>query len=548
MGTYSSRVLVQLAIVVSALMAFCEVACDSPGTDSNTNWVRPCDEDHDCGSSLLVCRSGYCARREQGLRDATAFDAGESSGGAGGRDSNASAGFEGRGGRNASTDASDTGEIGTGSVDAGDAFDSEVPVGTAGASGDGSADGTGGSLRDARADGPAIPIDGTGTLDFSFPPRHAATDADGIRVSGIVDPRTSVVRVSVNSVPADSLEGSFARWRTSRDVPLASGVNELQIVAETENGQILTLTGKIWRGSADVLEQPAPPLPPDGGSHSDDFAVPGGPVLTGFRDVPFTGAVLADGRLVVLDLFTGATVLLDPATGQRRSLQLPTPGVISSDPSTGGIFVSNSDGLYRVDENFESASRIAVLNGIGGWFASDPSRNMAYGFSLDGIIALDTATGQVHTIHVSAAFTSSYAGSLNNPMILSSVSPDHNTVFYWSSGGHTGGGCFEFDLTTGDMSQYPECQMLAAPDGRLVSLHIEGEVYIVDPETTAATVFSSAPLHGRGFALIGGPANAFVADPRRDRWWVVTATYDPSGPNRYFAIDPFSGDRVLVSD
>jgi hypothetical protein len=283
-------------------------------------------------------------------------------------------------------------------------------------------------------------------------------------------------------------------------------------------------------------------------------------VTNQFRDLAFNTYVTPSGKLLVSD-----DIVVSPDTGARKLVPFTSAegnqGAEASDPDTGLLYLSTAAGVYRVDPETHEATRLG--DAMGYVLAYDPPRHTLYGLDNTTTYVMNTLTGTVQ----SAPNSSDLMAVINcNPVIVR-VSAD-GTHLNIASGGTSPGfiprppftcGCEEYEVATGNVVSAPNqqsgfwgyCESVEVPDGRLVQFNGD-ELDVLDRTTAARTPFSQAPNIGRGMPLVNQGGNWSVTpDPRRDRWWLSVIPQDSVAEttnNYYFMIDPYNGDRVLVSE
>jgi hypothetical protein len=286
-----------------------------------------------------------------------------------------------------------------------------------------------------------------------------------------------------------------------------------------------------------------------GGAGPGSLMFGSGPMTDLFRAEAYDTAVMQDGHLLVQrGLFS-----VDPSTGIRRPVSPPTlggfgPARLYPDPLTGEFIAVTAGGTFRLARDFSSSTRLG--DSLGGVPASDFANRKMYAVG-DGVInVLDVGTGALQSIPAASDSLQSVVACMVG---LASAS-SHQGVLYLEAFANVPGpppinstcGCFKYDLVSGEVDPFV-CTPQETRDGRLLSAG--AGVSIVDPETGTETPFSRAPDHGRGFPIPVGIRSSLAVDPRRDRIWVSNVNSDISPePQRYFVIDPFNGDRALVSD
>jgi hypothetical protein len=292
------------------------------------------------------------------------------------------------------------------------------------------------------------------------------------------------------------------------------------------------------------------------------------PKLTGYRNFPLSLFPTASGKLVASQ---SGSIVVDDETGAQEllpaSLRTTQPFVqiygmpnAASDSDTGAIFASTDQGVYRVDADLGVTTRIG--DGIGSVIAYDARTHTLYG--IDGVngqknVAMDTTTGAVRALPPSTDLTHVC------PILQASVSGDGKYIDMYTSmtapfpppPDNQFCNCVRFDLSTVRLTNLSVsgCPRTAVSDGRFVRFMNDG-IDVVDPIAGTSMPFSQSPGHGRGFPFPNDPSQtwAIASEPRRDRWWLgLLPLGNAGGPGAigthdyFFVIDPYNGDRVLVS-
>jgi hypothetical protein len=354
----------------------------------------------------------------------------------------------------------------------------------------------------------------------------------------------------------DAGRAGVARWQVRSIDPSAKVVTPLFEIQP--NGTLQSAAVDASDGRLGVVM--TSPFSLQAYDFSDGHAAPitfgAGPTLVQNRNYPVSTFTTPDGLLFLME----PGLLVDPDTGVTTSAQFPAliEGTEAWDPVAGALYVSATEGVYQVNPENGSSRRVGDALGYGA-VAYDASSHSLYGL---GSQTMDTATGATRPGLSSANLTNINGCGIETAR----VSPDGKSIritSYPTAPGPVGNGsicgCMDYDIATGavtrlENSQAPTsfCAAIFAPDGRLFQMNAD-ELDVVDPATRVATPFSRAPDHGRGFPLpnLNQLGNYSIApDPRRDRLWLtlIANEFTPGIPDYYFVIDPFNGDRVLVSD
>jgi hypothetical protein len=286
-----------------------------------------------------------------------------------------------------------------------------------------------------------------------------------------------------------------------------------------------------------------------GGAGPHPMASGSGPIAQLYRFEPYNTAVRHDGHLLV----QRGLLSVDPNTGIRSGVPPPildgnSSGPLYPDPLTGESIADTQNGIYLHASDFSSSRRLG--DSVGRMAAYDFVSRKLYGVGDNVVNVLDVATGALQTIPSASDDLRKVASCF---LAHTSVSNGQGALYLESA---TSGpivppaslcGCFKFEFATGNVTPFA-CIPDQTRDGRLL-VSTENAVNVVDPDTGTPTPFSRAPDHGRGFPIPVAIRSSLAIDPRRDRIW-VSVVYNDFGPlpQRYFVIDPFNGDRALVSD
>jgi sugar lactone lactonase YvrE len=139
-----------------------------------------------------------------------------------------------------------------------------------------------------------------------FPPRTASIENTSIQVRGRVLDATGLARVTINGTPVASTD-NLATW--SLEVPLNTGINELEVAQEDSNGVVTPVETLM-------IERTTPFISPR-----------------------FVAQDTANNRLLVLDVSQDSLIAVDAITGARSQLSPPVDTAESKIRNAAGLMV-----------------------------------------------------------------------------------------------------------------------------------------------------------------------------------------------------------------
>lgn len=403
---------------------------------------------------------------------------------------------------------------------------------------------------------------------IAFPTGAGYTGADTIAVRGYANDAHGVVDVSVNGVPANSLD-NFQSWRA--DVPLATGANTISVTVTDAAGNVANgaATATITNKGEPIYSPRGIDFDPTGNrlivgdrslnviySVSLDAGItrvvspaPSSPLfgLTDLTvDAPRNRAIVVESSLdalVAVDLATGVRTVVAPAAQSSAETRFTDSASIAVDAANNRAFVTRPGSLLVIGVDLVTGVRTVVssttigagdpLVGAAGIVYDDitnpgtPRLLVSDGGSgaPDRIVAIDFATGDRSVL-------SSFAGSvgtgafIDTPGALKLDVANHSLLVLDAAAGQV----VAVNLVTGNRNVFSgdtvqpsiaSTRGLAfVPAGSRVLVSSNSAIISVDSASQRSTLLS--PSVGSGFAMnypeglvieqSGTPASLLVAD------------------------------------
>lgn len=400
-------------------------------------------------------------------------------------------------------------------------------------------------------------------------PTFGYTSANTIAVRGNANDAHGVVAVTVNGVPANSLD-SFQTWRA--DVPLATGTNVISVTVTDAAGNVANgaATATITNKGDPIYSIRGIDFDPTGnqlivGDRSLNViysvsldegvvrAVSPAPASPLFRlsdltvDASRNRAIVVDSfldALVAVDLATGTRTVVAPASQSSAETRFTDSASIAVDAANNRAFVTRPGGLLVIGVDLDTGARTVVTSDTVG--AGDPlfgAAGIAYdnvsnpgsprllvsegGFGApDHIVAVDIATGD-RTLLSAFADNVGSGSFIDTPSALK-LDVANNAVLVLDA---AAGQIVAVDLTTGNRNVFSGDTVLPSvasargmafvPTGsRVLVTKSSGTIISIDNFSQRSTLLSKSV--GSGFAMnypeglvveqAGTPASLLIAD------------------------------------
>jgi hypothetical protein len=404
---------------------------------------------------------------------------------------------------------------------------------------------------------------------IAFPTGAGYTGADTIAVRGYANDAHGVVDVTVNGVPANSLD-SFQSWRA--DVPLTTGVNTISVTVTDAAGNVANgaATATITNKGEPIYALRGIDFDPAGnrlivGDRSLNVIysvsleagitrvvspAPASPIfrLTDLTvDAPRNRAIVVESlldALVAVDLTTGVRTVVAPASQSSAETHFTDSASIAVDAANNRAFVTRPGSLLVIGVDLVTGVRTVVASTTVG--AGDPligAAGIAYdditnpgtprllvsdggSGAPDRIVAVDIATGD-RSVLSSFADSVGAGAFIDTPGALKLDAANHRVFVLDAAAGQV----VAVDLVTGNrnlfsgdtvQSSIASTRGLAfVPTGsRVLAAKSDGAIISVDSVSQRSTLVS--PSVGSGFAMnypeglvieqAGTPASLLVAD------------------------------------
>ena len=423
---------------------------------------------------------------------------------------------------------------------------------------------------------------------IAFPTGAGYTGADTIAVRGYANDAHGVVNVTVNGVPANSID-SFQSWRA--DVPLATGVNTISVTVTDTAGNVANgaATATITNKGEPIYSLRGIDFDPTGnqlivGDRSLNViysvsldegitrVVSPAPASQLFRlsdltvDAPRNRALVVDSFLDVLvavDLATGVRTVVAPVSLSSTETRFTDSASIVVDAANNRAFVTRPGSLLVIGVDLDTGVRTVVTSTtVGAGDSLEGAAGIAYdditnpgtprllvsngGFgATDRIVAVDVATGD-RSVLSSFADSVGTGAFIDRPGALKLDAANHSVLVLDASAGQV----VAVDLVTGNRNVFsgdtvqPSIAsgrgLAFVPAGSRVLVSSIGTIISIDNASQRSTLVS--PSVGSGFAMnypeglaieqAGTPASLLIAD---------------AGLNSLSRLNLATGARTIVS-